>query len=389
MSMHRIPGFPIWSPTHRAQPAPGVFLSILVICFAMPMIHAGAQSVDRLILISLDGVRTQEMFLGLDTELLMKSNAGKKPEDLKLYQDFHGSTPEESRARLMPFLWKEWIPNHGVILGNRHKHPEHAMKLQNRRRFSYPGYAEILTGAPHDKEIASNDKFQNPFPTVLDFLQSTWNLDRDQVAAFASWDVIPYIATSQAGSFFINGGYQNYPFQSSRLDLLNLAQFNQLTPWDSVRHDFTTFSFVLDYLERKSPKVLYMSLGETDDWAHMDRYDMVLQSLHMTDGYLRQLWNFLQSHPMYKNRTGIVLCTDHGRGDNIYNWMSHNDKLPGAEFVWMAVFTPDLGHHGEWNPSEPVTQSHIASTWCDLANLNFQSFSPTSAPAIPGLLNHP
>lgn len=389
MTMPGVPEFSCGGSIQLTRIVQKAYLCVLVVLFAMPWDWAAAQAVDHLILISLDGVRTQEMFLGLDTELLMKSNEGKKLEDLKLYQDFHGATPEESRERLMPFLWREWIPNHGVIMGNRHKFPEHGMKLQNRRRFSYPGYSEILTGAPHDKEIASNEKFQNPFPTVLDFLKSSWKLDRDQMAAFASWDVIPYIVTSQAGSFFINGGYQNYPFQSSQLDLLNRTQFNQLTPWDSVRHDFTTFSFALDYLERKSPKVLYMSLGETDDWAHMDRYDMVLQSLHMTDGYLRQLWNFLQSHPQYKNRTGIVLCTDHGRGDNIYNWMSHNDKLPGAEFVWMAIFSPGLAHHGEWNPSIPVTQSHIASTWCDLANLTFQSFSPTSAPAIPGLINKP
>ena len=357
-----------------------------VVAFSGTAAESSDTKVDRLVLISLDGVRTQEIFQGLDVELLMKSNQDMKKEDHPLYRMFHGGTPEESRARIMPFFWNEWVPGHGVVMGNRHASTPHPMTLVNRRRFSYPGYSEILTGAQHDREITSNDKIQNPFPTVLDVLKREWNLAKEDVAVFASWDVFPYISTRESGSIFVNAGYQPYPFSSARLDLLNQAMFEQPTPWDSVRHDFTTFSFAMDYLERKSPRVLYLSLGETDDWAHMDNYEKTLTALHRTDSYLKQLWEYLQSNPNYRNRTGIILCTDHGRGDNIYNWMSHNDKLPGAQYVWMAAFSPNISHRGEWNPKSQPTQSQIAATWCAMAGFNLNNHIPASGQAIDGLL---
>lgn len=339
-------------------------------------------TVDRLILVSLDGVRTQELFQGLDVELLMKSNKGKKKEDIPLYQRFYGATPEESRAKLMPFFWNEWIANHGVVLGNRHKLSSSTMKLVNRRRFSFPGYSEILTGEAHDKEIKSNDKIQNPFPTILDYLQSEWKLDHKQISCFASWDVFPYIVSSQFNSFYVNAGFQNYPWGNSTVQSLNKAQFEQPTPWDSVRHDFTTFSFAMDYLQRQKPKVFYLALGETDDWAHMDRYDRVLETLYRTDIYLKQLWNYLQTDPFYKDRTGILLCTDHGRGDNIYNWISHNDKLPGAEFVWMAAFSPNISLRGEMQTQNPITQSQIAATLCRMAGLDYSQFNKAAGKPV-------
>jgi hypothetical protein len=363
--------------------AMAVALSALTPTFS----QAQAGDSDRLILISLDGVRTQEIFLGLDEELLMKSNEGKKKEDVELYRRFHGSTPEESRAKLMPFLWNEWIPGHGAILGNRHRENGVPMKLVNRRRFSYPGYAEILTGSAHDEEITSNDKIQNPFPTVMDYLRQEWELSDTGIAAFSSWDVIPFIVSREAGSIFTNGGFQHYQSEDPRIRVIDEAQFEQPTPWDSVRHDFTTFSFAMDFLKKNQPRALYLSLGETDDWAHMDRYDMVLDSLYRTDKYLRQLWAFLQSSPFYRNRTTVILCTDHGRGDNIYNWSSHNSLLPGAEFVWMAAFAPGIKHRGEWDPQEPATQSQIAATLCATAGLDITQFIPEASGPVKGLIS--
>ncbi len=347
--------------------------------------------VDRLILISLDGVRTQELFQGLDVDLLMKKNQGKKKEDLPLYQKYFGNKPKESREKLMPFFWKEWIPNHGVVIGNRHSDSNNTMKLLNRRRFSFPGYNEILSGTADDKRINSNSKIQNPNSTVLDFLKTKWNLTENQIACFASWDVFPYIVSSEFGSIYTNAGFADYPFGTSeKIKTLNAAQFEQPTPWDSVRHDYTTFSFALDFMKRNKPKVMYLSLGETDDWAHNDRYDRVLETLNRTDNYFKVLWNYLQSEEFYKDRTGVIICTDHGRGDNIFNWMSHNDKLPGAEYVWMAVISPNVEQRGEWRPSNSntISQSQIASTLCALAGLNYLEFKPKAGEPISEIIKN-
>lgn len=83
------------------------------------------------------------------------------------------------------------------------------------------------------------------------------------------------------------------------------------TPWDSVRHDAYTMRFAMDHLATHRPRVLYLALGETDDWAHDGRYDRVLETYTRTDEYLRQLWTWLQSQPDYRGRTHMLLTTDH------------------------------------------------------------------------------
>ena len=60
-------------------------------------------------------------------------------------------------------------------------------------------------------------------------------------------------------------------------------QFATPTPWDSVRHDAYTVRFAMDHLARHRPRVLYLALGETDDWAHDGRYDRVLETYTRTD----------------------------------------------------------------------------------------------------------
>ena len=37
------------------------------------------------------------------------------------------------------------------------------------------------------------------------------------------------------------------------------------------------------HLRRAQPRVLYLALGETDDWAHDGRYDRVLETYARTD----------------------------------------------------------------------------------------------------------
>jgi hypothetical protein len=39
-----------------------------------------------------------------------------------------------------------------------------------------------------------------------------------------------------------------------------------------------------------------------------------LDAGHQVDAWIKQLWNFVQTDPQYKNKTAILITTDHGRG---------------------------------------------------------------------------
>jgi hypothetical protein len=80
---------------------------------------------ENVILVVLDGVRTQEMFGGIDkhlyTQIVQKKAPKADPEALPFYKKYWAETPEERRRKVMPWLWSEFLENHGCIVGDRHK----------------------------------------------------------------------------------------------------------------------------------------------------------------------------------------------------------------------------------------------------------------------------
>lgn len=348
----------------------------LTVALVLPNLHAA----DNVVLISLDGVRCQEMFQGMDAAVWQAQQEGKDIATTPLYQRFWAATPEERRLRLMPFFWGTLMKDHGAIAGNRFKGS--VMKLTNRHRFSYPSYSEILTGAANDDQIRSNDKVRNPRRTVLEHLRDELRLPPEQVAVFAGWDVMGWIAAREADALFTNCGFEAYDHPDPRIQSLSRLQFETPTPWDSVRHDVFTFEFALAHLQQARPRVLYLALGETDDWAHDKRYDRVLEALHRNDGQFRQLWDWLQSDEAYRGKTTLLFATDHGRGDNEFNWMHHNDKLEGARYVWLAAAGAGILKRGELVDTPELGQNQIATTLCRALSLNPADYSELAGPPV-------
>lgn len=343
-----------------------------------------AAAADHVIAISLDGVRTQEMFGGLDTTILQAVLGPKrKAEEHALYEQFWRPTREARREALMPFLWGTFLKQHASIVGDREAGS--VMTLGNTMRFSYPGYAELMTGAPHDDVITTNDNKRYPFETVLQFLRREFALPQEGVACFGSWNVFESIPASRDGDVFINAGYQDYPTADPRLQALNVAQHVTVPVWDSARYDHYTWQFALDHLVRHRPKALWIALDETDDWSHNGAYVRVIQWLHRFDGWLKALWEMLQATTPFAGRTAIMLVTDHGRGNGPDDWRSHGKDVEGAQYVWAIVASPQWRVRGVWTSGHaPASQSQVAATVASLVGRDWKSASPAAgAPLAP------
>jgi bisphosphoglycerate-independent phosphoglycerate mutase (AlkP superfamily) len=119
----------------------------------------------------------------------------------------------------------------------------------------------------------------------------------------------------------------------------------------------------MDYLDQHKPKLLYIAYDETDEYAHEGKYDQYLMAANRLDKYVAELWNWTQKNNQYKNKTTILITTDHGRGhETIDAWRNHGSSVAGAEHVWMAVLGPDTPSRGEISDGEPMTSSQIAAT---------------------------
>jgi hypothetical protein len=335
---------------------------------------------DKVVLITLDGARTEEIFGGLDLELLKSTlKEGQPVEELASYRRFWAPTSEERRRKLMPFLWT-LVSERGSIAGNRRLGSE--VRLRNRHWFSYPGYAEILLGEPHDTDITSNDARRNPHVTLLETLRERLRLPREQVATFAGWGVFNEIVEHTEGATFTNAGVE--PLASSRAEVavINELQRETTTPWENVRFDAFTFRLAMAHVMTARPRVLYLAFDETDDWAHDGRYDRVLDTFARTDAYLKQLWEWQQSQPDYRDRTHWLITTDHGRGHTARDWRDHGAKITGSDQVWIAFVSPRMPRRGEWRDAPALTTSQVAATIASWMGVDWSADHPGAGRAI-------
>jgi len=358
-----------------------VFVSFVVLAAGCSTAGQGRRS-ENVVLVTLDGLRWQEVFTGLNEEIL-RSTVPKTSDvkSLPVYRDFGGPTPEERRQKLLPFLWRTLAVEHGFLAGDRGA--SSAMSVTNRHWFSYPGYSEILTGEAHDDVIKTNDAIRNPFSSVLEAAVRRLRLQPSQVATFASWGVFSAIVEHETGATTVNAGIVRYPSDAAHLQTLNDLQFEALPPWDNVRHDAFTFQFAHDYLKRQHPRVLYIAFDETDDWAHSGKYDQALTAAHRIDGYLSQVWTTLQSDPQYRGKTTLIVTTDHGRGRTPADWQKHGKDTPGSDEIWIAIASPDGARRGVWRNAPALYQNQIAATIAAAAGFDYRDVNPRAGVPIP------
>ena len=337
---------------------------------------------ENVLLVTIDGLRWQEVFGGADESYMDKEFGGVKDIDA-LKQRFLRDTQHRRCNALMPFFWST-IAKQGRVYGN----PEHdsIARVENPHMFSYPGYNEILTGIA-DPSIDSNDKNPNPHVTVLEWLHQLPGFN-NRIRAFCSWDVFPYIINSERSGIPVNAGWQPLAYDGGPTVLKALDHTADQLPhyWENVRYDYFTFRGALACIEYEKPRVLYVAFGETDDWAHAGRYDLYLDAARRTDQYIARLWKTMQKMPEYAGKTSLVLTTDHGRGDTREDWKSHSDEIPGSQAIWIAVMGPETppGH----SESETVTQSQIAASIASLLGHDYHAAVPRSGPPLPQLIRH-
>jgi hypothetical protein len=344
------------------------YLLLLTTALAQTASGASSGSTRNVIFVMTDGLRWQEVFRGADAALINKEHGGvSDPEPLKKL--YWRETAAERREALLPFLWQT-MARYGQIYGNRDLGSDDY--VTNGHNFSYPGYNETLCGFP-DPRIDSNDKVPNPNVTVLEWLHRKPEYS-GRVAAFGAWDAISAIVNPARSGLVANAGYDPLlaPPITPEIELINRLKADTRT-WGDEAFDSFTFHTAMAYLKLHHPRVLYVSLGETDDWAHEGNYELYLNAAHRVDRFLRELWQSVQSMPEYRGTTTLIFSPDHGRGEAPEAWKSHGEKVPDSKYIWTAFLGPDTPALGERAHIAPVTQSQIAATLAALLGEDYNA----------------
>lgn len=248
----------------------------------------------KVVLITLDGVRWQEIFYGTDTFL------------------YHGQ--KISARELLPNLYHYFVDN-GIAVGK-----ESNFIATGPMHISLPGYLEIMRG--HPSTDCQTNECESP---VLD---DNMTYLFDESAVFASWDPIRKTVPTK---YVVNCGRSYRSDAWKKADLEDKKDFPEY--WDSeYRPDFLTQEAALNYFQYYNPDFFWISLGDTDEWAHAGNYEQYLEALKAADKFVGQVIKMVESAPDKQSYT-FVVTADHGR--NLF-WHNHGPE-PESARDWLMM----------------------------------------------------
>ncbi|MEA2752677.1 MAG: hypothetical protein QOI41_6820 [Myxococcales bacterium] len=265
------------------------------------------------VLITIDGARWQEIFEGSDTAL---SHAPRRP-----------------ARELVPRL-DRLVRERGAAIGS----PGRGVIRATGPNFvSLPGYTEILTGrAPIGCQ--NNGCPHIRIPTILDDAHAAGA----SVAVFGSWEMLDRAVSSRPGSFLVSVGRGG----DERIDPApGVGDF---------RPDRLTADLALRHLETQRPDVLYVGLGEPDEYGHHDDYRGYLRALAYADAFVGRIEDTLARMGSRGAATHVFITADHGRADE---FKGHGGWAPESARVWLIAAGPSIAARGR--VTSPV-ERHLA-----------------------------
>lgn len=343
-------------------------------------------------LITLDGLRWQEVFRGAE-DALISSEGGKIEKPGPVREEFWRESEDERRKALMPFFWNT-IAKDGVLIGNRDQGS--VARVENAMWFSYPGYSEAMCGFV-DPAIDSNRKIPNPNRTVFEWLNEKHEY-KGKVAGFGAWDVFPFIINTARSGIPVDDSVA--PFRSGTvtagLDVINRLKTDVPRRWSGGHFDGMVFRTAMEWIPSNRPRVVFLGLGETDEWGHEGDYAQYLTAARRCDSFIAELWEWIQKDAEYRGTTTLIITCDHGRGDGaaypdsgIRDWNNHGAKHPGSDAVWVAAIGPRVPAAGECRGGTEVTTSQIAATLAYVLGEDYNAAEPRAAKPIPVFANGP
>ena len=340
-------------------------LSLLFVLLLPLLAMAKGGNDPRLVIITIDGLRWQEVFMGADKVLMTDPKQVRDTAELR--RNYWRATEEERREVLMPFVWNT-IARQGVVIGNRNKNS--MMQVANKTCISYPGYSEMMTGMV-DEAIRNNDPVNNPHRNVLEVA----NADKryaGNVVMYGSWKSTRFAIHNEQAGIPASVSYEApvAKKQTSRLKLAERMLAGMPHYWRSEHFDAFTYAYALETLMNDHPKVMWISFGDTDEWAHSRKYDFYLDATSYTDAFICDLYEACEADRFYRGKTTYLITCDHGRGFG-NEWNDHGGGTKGSDATWFMLWGKGVQPVGEATENGPFYTQQVAATIAHILGIDF------------------
>lgn len=304
------------------------------------------RSEGAVVLVVLDGVRWQEVFGGADRAVAQA----------------RGMNPLAwaGPRTLMPNV-QHLVETRAVALGA----PGHGADISatGPQFISLPGYLEIFAGRP-DPGCDSNDCARPPVHTVVDDVVASSGAD--DVAVVSSWPVIARAASADVSGLVVSAGRKRVErgevlrADEATATLLDGGARTRPFPGEGdYRPDALTAKVALRVLASRSPRFLFVGLGDADEYGHRNDYAGYLEAVHASDAFVGDLFAALDQMGARGRHTTVLVTSDHGRA---YDFMSHGPRYPESGRVWLVAAGDDVRGHGLVAAATRHTLSDLAPT---------------------------
>ncbi len=146
----------------------------------------------------------------------------------------------------------------------------------------------------------------------------------------------------------LDEGYENYGWQiydsgrklgrelKDTLSKSLLDYFND--PNVASSGDELTFFMTKEIMTRFAPSLLFVNFWDIDI-AHYGSYSLYLQAIRRTDRLVYELWQHVQSLPLYRDRTTLIVIPEVGRDGDIHGngFANHRSGDESCRGVWLLA----------------------------------------------------
>ena len=350
----------------------------LLVCFVGAAGAGVAQQpakAKNLVIFLMDGYRWRELYKGADSAIIFDKHYN-RIDSAYTVKKYWAADVEQRRKKLMPFVWETMVSK-GQLWGNRELGSN--VNVRNNYWFSYPGRSEAFCGY-YDSAINSNEYPDNPNVNVLEFVDKQPEF-HGKVVSFGSWDALSRILNRNRNGMLVNIYGEDVMGPGLTAAQVEANRFQHLLPdifGAGERLDAGTFALARAYMAAQHPRVLYVDLGDPDDFAHAGDYGSYLDAAHYADAMFRDIWELVESDPFYKGQTAMVVMPDHGRGVGP-KWTDHGVKTPGSNETYFMVMGAGVAARGEIKGGSQVYQEQYAATMASLLGLKFEAPHPVAA----------
>ena len=256
----------------------------------------------------------------------------------------------------IPHLWNDLRPQ-GTIYTN---------YFNNGVTITRQGHSTMATGT---WQKCPNGGPRMTMPSIFDYYRDQLGVPQDKV----------WVIFGKAAYAFAE--YSSFPAYTDKFKpscQMGISEANQ-------EGDNKVLAKVEEVMDTDHPSLMLVNFGYTDHAGHVASFDVYKDAIKNCDRIFYDLWRKIQSDPVYKDKTTLMLVNDHGRHlDSKGGFNSHGDACEGCRHIMLAILGPDTKKGVEID--KQALQIDLAPTIGEL--LGFQTplsegeFLPTASPAM-------